>query len=117
MAEKNNTRRNNRQQSLDPNKTHLQPQATDMERAVLGAILIDNRAYGIVCELLIPESFYEPRHQKIYGAICDLSLAEKPVDILSVTEQLAQNGQLEEIGGPGYITELSSKVASSANVE
>ncbi|MBQ7414288.1 MAG: replicative DNA helicase [Prevotella sp.] len=117
MAEKNNTRRNNHQQSLDPSKAHLQPQATDMERAVLGAILIDNRAYGIVCELLIPESFYEPRHQKIYGAIRDLSLAEKPVDILSVTEQLAQNGQLEEIGGPGYITELSSKVASSANVE
>ena len=117
MAERNNKRQNNRLQPLDLNQAHLQPQATDMERAVLGAILIDNRAYGTVCELLIPESFYEPRHQKIYSAIRDLSLAEKPVDIFSVTEQLAQNGQLEEIGGPGYITELSSKVASSSNVE
>ena len=76
MAERNNTRQNNRLQPLDLNQAHLQPQATDMERAVLGAILIDNRAYGTVCELLIPESFYEPRHQKIYSAIRDLSLAE-----------------------------------------
>jgi len=117
MPEKNYSRRNNRQQQIDSNNAHIQPQALDMERAVLGAILIDNRAYGIVCELLKPESFYEPRHQKIFGAIRDLALAEKPVDVLSVTEQLDHNGQLEEIGGPGYIAELSSKVATSANIE
>lgn len=117
MPEKNYSRRNNRQQPIDPNSAHIQPQALDVERAVLGAILIDNRAYGIVCELLKPESFYEPRHQKIFGVIRDLALAEKPVDVLTVAEQLNHNGQLEEIGGPGYIAELSSKVATSANIE
>ena len=47
----------------------------------------------------------------------ELSMAERPVDILTVTEQLAKDGTLEEVGGPGYVAELSSRVASSANIE
>ena len=77
----------------------------------------DKDAYAIVCELLYPESFYEKRNQKVYAAIRDLSLAEKPVDILTVSEQLARNGDLDEVGGPVYITELASRVSTSANIE
>jgi replicative DNA helicase len=77
----------------------------------------DKDAYAIVCELLYPESFYEKRNQKVYAAIRDLSMAEKPVDILTVSDQLAKNGELEEVGGPVYITELASRVSTSANVE
>ncbi len=88
-----------------------------MEKAVIGALLIDKDAYAVVCELLFPESFYEPRHQIIYAAIRDLSMEERPVDLLTVAEQLKKKGQLDEIGGPAYIAEISSKVASSAHVE
>ena len=117
MAENNNTRRTSRQQPIDNNYAHVQPQALEIERAVLGALLIDKDAYAVVCEMLYPESFYEPRNQLIYTAIRDLSMDEKPVDVLTVTEQLAKNGTLEEAGGPAYIAEISSRVASSAHID
>ena len=119
MPESNNTprRRAARQQPVDNTYAHLQPQALEVERAVIGALLIDKDAYSVVCEILRPESFYEPHNQMIYTAIRDLSMAERPVDVLTVTEQLAKNGQLEEAGGPAYIAEISSRVATSAHVE
>ena len=116
MAEQKNTKQR-RQQPVDNTYAHVQPQATEIERAVLGALMIDKDAYAVVCETLLPESFYEPRHQKVYQAIMELSLKERPVDIWTVTEQLAKQGDLEMVGGPGYITELSSRVASAANIE
>lgn len=119
MAEQNssNKRKQPKPTPVDNTFGHLQPQALDVEKAVLGALMIDKDAYAVVCETLYPESFYEPRNQMVYTAIRDLSMAERPVDVLTVTEQLAKNGTLEEVGGPLYISELSSRVASSANVE
>ncbi len=102
---------------VDNTYAHLQPQALDVERAVLGALMIDKDAYAVVCEIVTPESFYEPRNQKVFAAVRDLSMAERPVDVLTVAEQLAKNGDLEDVGGPAYIAELSSRVASSANIE
>ena len=114
----NNTRRQRRQaQPIDNTYGHLQPQATEVEQAVLGALMIDHDAYSVVCEMLYPESFYEPRNQKVYAAIRDLAMAEKPIDIITVTDQLARSGNLEDVGGPLYVTELSSRVSSSANVD
>lgn len=119
MAEQNNTRprRSKSQQTVDKSYAHLQPQALEVEKVVLGALMIDKDAYAVVCEILRPDSFYEPRNQIVYEAIRGLSLEEKPVDVITVTDQLAKNGKLEEIGGPVYISELSSRVASSANIE
>ncbi len=118
MAEQNNQRRTRRaSQQTDNTYAHVQPQAREIERAVLGALMIDKDAYTVVCEMLRPESFYEPRNQKIYEAIRDLELREQPVDVWTVTEQLAKQGDLEDVGGPTYVTELSSMVASSANIE
>lgn len=96
---------------------HLQPQVPEFEKAVLGALMIEKDAYSLVSEILRPESFYEPRHQKIYAAIRQLNLEQQPVDILTVTEQLNKEGCLEDVGGPYYITQLSSTVSSSAHVE
>ena len=114
----NNNRRKDKQKdmSIDPSMGHLQPQAPEVEKAVLGALMIDKDAYMEVCEILKAKSFYEPRHQYIFTAIEQLNMEEKPVDILTVTEELAKEGTLEEIGGPGYIAELSSRVATSANI-
>ena len=96
---------------------HLQPQAPELEKAVLGALMIEKDAYSQVSEILRPESFYEHRHQLIYEAIRRLNIEQKPVDILTVAEQLKSTDQLEEVGGPFYITQLSGMVASSTHIE
>ena len=102
---------------MDNTYGHLQPQAPELEKVVLGALMIDKDAYTVVCEMLRPESFYEPRNGKVYAAIRDLSMAQQPVDELTVAQQLAKNGDLEEVGGPAYLVELTSRTASSANIE
>ena len=107
----------NGQLPLEFSYAHVQPQATEVEKAVLGALMIDKDAFLIISELLRPESFYDPRHHKIYDAIRQLSMNEKPIDVLTVTDQLSHNGDLDKIGGPGYIAELSTMVATSANIE
>lgn len=106
-----------KERPLDLTYGHVMPQAPDMEKAVLGALMIDKDAYLEVCDLLRPESFYEPRNQMVYEAIMRLSMEESPVDVLTVTDKLEKMGKLEEVGGPTYIAELSSRVASSANIE
>lgn len=96
---------------------HLQPQASELEKAVLGALMIEKDAYSLVSETLKPESFYEHRHQLIFAAITDLAIQQKPIDLLTVTEHLRFKGHLEEVGGPLYITQLSGMMASSAHIE
>ena len=102
---------------VDMTYAHLQPQAIEAEKAVLGALMIDKNAFGIVGDIIKPESFYEPRNQMIYEAMCELVFEGAPVDLLTVTDKMGKLGKLDEIGGPGYIVELSSGVATSANIE
>ena len=111
------TSRRGQQAPIDTSFGHLQPQAIDIEKVVLGALMIDKDAFTVVSEIIKPETFYEARHQKIYEAVQSLNLQEKPVDIMTVTEELRHKGMLEEVGGPSYIVELSSQVASSAHIE
>lgn len=113
----NRRKRQNDQQPLELGYGHVMPQAPDVEKAVLGALMIDKDAYMEVCDILKSESFYEPRNQMVYEAIVKLSVEESPVDVLTVTDMLGKMGNLEEVGGPGYIAELSAKVATSANIE
>ena len=112
-------RRNSKQEQhpLELGYGHMMPQAPEVEKAVLGALMIDSNAYMEVCDRLRPESFYEPRNQLVYEAIVKLSVDESPVDVLSVADKLGKMGKLDEVGGPGYIAELSSRVATSANIE
>jgi len=95
----------------------LPPQAPELEEAVLGAIMLEKDAILQIIDILKPESFYKDEHQKIYQAIIDLTSANKAIDLLTVTEELRKKKQLEEIGGPVYITQLTSRVASAAHVE
>lgn len=89
----------------------------DIERVVLGALMIDKDAYAVISGILKPSCFSEARHQLIFEAIQSQVDVEEPIDILLVTEKLAKMGKLKEVGGPSYIAELSSQVASSANIE
>jgi replicative DNA helicase len=95
----------------------LPPQAVDLEEAVLGAIMLEKDALTSVIDILKPDVFYKESHQKIYRAILNLFEKSEPIDILTVTAQLKKNGDLEIAGGPFYITQLTSRVASSANIE
>ena len=95
----------------------LPPQAIELEEAVLGALMLDNEALSDTIDILKPEYFYKMEHQKIFDAIIVLFNESKPVDILTVIEQLKKMGALENIGGAFYITGLTNSVASSANTE
>ena len=98
------------------NYGHLQPQAPELEQAVIGALLIETEAYAQVSEIINPESFYDPRHKHIYDAVSRLNIYQKPSDILTVVDELERMGALEEAGGRYYITQLSGMVSSSAHI-
>ena len=95
----------------------LPPQALDLEEAVLGAMMLEKDAVNDVIDILGSESFYKETHQMIFSTIQDLFHDSQPIDILTVTEHLKKKGQLEIVGGPYYISQLTNKIASSANVE
>lgn len=105
--------------SRDPFQEHgkLPPQAIDLEEAVLGGLMLEKEAILSVAHILSPVVFYKEAHQAIYEAIQTLYDANDPIDILTVSNQLRNIGKLELAGGPFYITQLTSRIASSANVE
>ena len=110
-------RRSSSPASIDNTYGHMPPQAIEIEQVVIGALLIDTEAFGLVSEMLHPETFYDPRHKFIFEAISALNMSERPADILTVTDELRKMGKLEQAGGMTYVMDLSYMVASSANVE
>jgi replicative DNA helicase len=95
----------------------LPPQAVDLEEAVLGAMMLEQGSLNAVIDILKPSSFYKEAHAKIYEAIMLLFSKGEPVDILTVTHALRKAATLEIVGGPLYISQLTNRVASSANIE
>jgi replicative DNA helicase len=93
------------------------PQATDLEEAVLGAMMIESNALTSIIDILRPEMFYKEHHQIIYKAILSLFNHSEPVDILTVTNELKKSGELDLVGGAYYITQLTNRIASAANIE
>ncbi|WP_457651648.1 replicative DNA helicase [Rhodocaloribacter sp.] len=93
------------------------PQAVDVEQSVLGAMLIEQEAIPRAIEILQPDAFYIPKHQKIYLAILSLFERGNPVDLITLTEELKRRNELDDVGGAYYLSELTTKVASAANVE
>lgn len=95
----------------------IQPQAVDLEEAVLGALMLEKNAITIISNILTPESFYKEAHVIIFNVIRDLFSSAQPIDILTVTSELRKRGQLDIVGGAYYITMLTNRVASAANIE
>ncbi len=93
------------------------PQAVDLEEAVLGAMLLEQIALSNVIDILKEDVFYKEAHQKIFAAILSLFANSQPVDILTVTQELKKQGNLEMVGGAYYVSQLTNRVASAANVE
>ncbi|GGZ14797.1 replicative DNA helicase [Echinicola pacifica] len=95
----------------------IPPQAIDLEEAVLGALMLEKEAITAVVDILKPDSFYKDAHKEIYDAILLLFNESEPIDMLTVTNKLRKTGKLEVSGGAYYITELTTKISSAANIE
>ena len=95
----------------------LPPQALDLEEAIIGACMLEKDAFINIVGILKPESFYKEVHQKLYRAISALFERNEAIDILTVIAELKCAGELEQVGGAYYITQLTSRIASSANIE
>lgn len=93
------------------------PQAVDVEMAVLGAMLLEKEAIAKAVEVLDETAFYKPGHQQIFAAMIGLFERSEPVDLITLMDELRRRGQLEKIGGEVYLTELTTKITSSANIE
>ncbi len=102
--------------SID-NKGRLQPQAIDCEESVIGALLLEKRAFETISPILRSEMFYNKSNEEIYKAILQLDREQKPIDMLTIIKRLGENGILEDIGGAYYIAQLSQKVVSSSHCE
>ena len=93
------------------------PQAVDLEEAVLGGLMLEKDALTMVIDILKTDVFYKDAHQIIFSAIHRLFAKSEPVDILTVVNELKSTGELDIVGGPYYITQLTNRVASTANIE
>src|SRR5580692_302873 len=93
------------------------PHASELEEAVLGAIMLEKTAFDTVIEILKPECFYSESHQRIYQAMQSLAQKSQPIDMLTVVEELRFREELEMSGGPYYITRLTNSVVSAANID
>ena len=94
----------------------LPPQNLDAEYAVLGAIFIDNDCLSKVLEVLSAEDFYRAAHQKIFSAMIELYEKNEPIDLLTISEKLRKNKQLEEAGGTDFLASLEENTPTSAQV-
>jgi replicative DNA helicase len=97
--------------------TVVQPQNLDAEASLLGAILIDTDAIVKIADQISAEDFFDVKHQRIYEAITALYEKRSPIDVLTLADQLKNNGYLDLIGGPTYLTELTNFVPTAAHAE
>ena len=95
----------------------IPPQNIDAEKSLLGAVLIDEETLADISEHVTPKDFYEKRHAIIYGGMMRLYEKHKPVDLLTLTEELKRKNEIEGVGGSAYLTELTNYVPTAAHAE
>ncbi len=101
----------------DPFLYHVPPQSLEAEESILSAILVDNDTLPEILELLSPKDFYRSSHQKIFNAITELFSRNEPVDLVTLTNILREQGWLEEIGGATYLANLVDTVPLAVNAQ
>jgi replicative DNA helicase len=102
---------------MEPTATTQPPQNTEAEASLLGALLIDSDAIVKIADSISGQDFFEIRHQRIYEAIVQLYESHEAIDVLTLTDKLRNNGHLDGVGGPSYLTELTNFVPTAAHVE
>jgi replicative DNA helicase len=98
-------------------ESRVPPQAVDVEKAVLGAMLIDREAVPKALEVLDESAFYNPLHRKIFRGMYELFERSEPVDAITLTEELRRQGTLDPAADPVYINGLTMNVSTAANIE
>jgi replicative DNA helicase len=93
------------------------PHSREAEESVLGAMLLSDHAANEVMDKLAPEDFYVPAHQSIFEAVLALYNSNQPLDAVTVSEELRRQGNLEKVGGVGYLTRLIEVVPAASNIE
>ncbi len=102
---------------MDNQQVNIPPQNIEAEASLLGSILIDSDSLVKIADSIHSEDFYDPRHQKIYDAIHQLYEKHYAIDVLTITDQIKNNGLLDAAGGAGYITELTNYVPTASHIE
>jgi len=97
-------------------KESLPPQNIEAERSTLGSILIDKEAINKIADFLRPEDFYSRAHQIVFSAMSELFDKRQPIDLLSLSNKLEEAGELETIGGAGYLTSLINSVPTASHI-
>ena len=97
-------------------KLRVPPHSIEAESSVLGGLLLDNGAWDRVGDLLVDSDFYRHEHKLIYAAIGALVNNAKPADVITVSEQLQNQGKTAEMGGLGYLNSLAQYVPSASNI-
>src|SRR5437899_1184949 len=93
------------------------PHNLEAERSVLGAVLLHNDAFNLAAEVVDSNDFYRDAHRRIFDKMVKLSERGDAIDLVTLKEELGRSGELDEVGGPAYITALVDGVPRSTNVE
>ena len=95
----------------------IPPHSVEAEQSVLGSILLDKEAMISVSETLVPEDFYKEAHKVIYESMLKLYNSQSEIDLITLTDELRDQGYLDDIGGIAYITSLSTVVPTTSNIK
>src|SRR6266850_6766224 len=93
------------------------PASVEAERSILGAILLDNLSYNQAAEHLRPEDFSLDSHRRIYARMIDLAESSRPIDIITLVEELDRNKELQSIGDMAYVSSLLDGVPDRPSIE
>src|SRR5499426_1241464 len=93
------------------------PHNLEAERSVLGSILLHNEAFNLAAEVIDANDFYRDAHRRIFDKMVKLAERNDAIDLVTLKEELGRSGDLDEVGGPAYITSLVDGVPRSTNVE
>jgi len=92
------------------------PHSLDAERSILGAILVHGDAFTLAAQVLVPEDFFRDAHTKIFRHMSTLREKGTAIDWMTLREELTRNGEMDEVGGPAYVSSLSDGVPRATNV-
>lgn len=93
------------------------PHSIEAEQSVLGGLMLDNQAFDRVAELVVAQDFYTRTHKLIFEAMTKLVEASQPIDLITISENLEKNNQLDTVGGFAYLAEIAKNTPSAANID
>ena len=96
-------------------ENRLPPQNIEAEMSLLGAVMLDQEVWDEVSEIVQEKDFYKPVHRKVFSAIRELTKLGQPTDLVTISNYFMKTGELEQIGGPAYLTELMDTTPTTAN--